>query len=75
MSADVHVLRSDQATPQEVLAHALALAQKGELADVVIVSTFTNGKIDLAYSMCTGQDLAAAALAVESGARKLLDIS
>lgn len=75
MSADVHVLHQSKASPSQVLAEALALAQQGQLSDVVIISTFADGRLDLSYSKCSGQDLAAAALVVDAAARKALEIT
>ena len=74
MTAEVFVIGTDKANPAQVLAHALSMAQRGDLRDVVIVSTLSNGKLEIAYAGCNGQDLAAAALIVQREAEKVLEI-
>lgn len=72
--SNVHVLRPMGATPQELLAHAYSQAVAGEIKDVVIVVTRSDGEIETAYAGCLPGDLAVAALMIEDEARKMLQI-
>lgn len=74
MSAEVVVLEPSKATTKAVLAQAYAMADRGELLDVVIVATKKDGDIDLSYSGCGGADLATAALVLNVAATKALGL-
>ena len=72
--AEIHVIKTEHATPQQVLAHAYGRAQAGELRDVIIVATETDGTMQIAWAGCSGADLAVAALYVQAEAAKQLKL-
>lgn len=69
MSADVITITTKQIPNQiQVLAEALAMAQRGELRDVIVLVTLQNGTVDLTYAKCDAGDLAVASLILQRAA-------